>query len=226
MGGTTHIDPSILAQIPDSPVCHSALDLARNALSSPILNHSLRVYLLAKYLGQKESSPFASEPHLALLFVAAIHHDMGTSDLYNGSQRFELCSADCAKAHLLDNSYSEAQAHQVWTAIAVHTSAGIAERIDPLSRLIRLAVKADFGSREYRAKLEVDRYCDEIEILLPRLDVEKTLADAVVKQAEKIPQLDSLTWPSTEKFPSASWPGMLLRAHAENPEYSGVNPAF
>ncbi|KAM0343062.1 hypothetical protein ACHAPU_008963 [Fusarium lateritium] len=192
----------------------------------PILNHSLRVYLLARFIAEKEDSPFVSEHQMPLLFVAAIHHDIGASHLYNGAQRFEVCSADCAKAHLVKHGHSETEAHQVWTAIAIHTSPGIAERIDPLSRLIRLAVVSDFGSQEYRRSIGVDEYCKKIEELLPRLDAEKALGDAVIKQACKIPQVDSLTWPSDAKFPAASWPGILLRAHAENPDYHGVNPAF
>jgi hypothetical protein len=72
----------------------------------------------------------------------------------------------------------------------------------------------------------VDEYCRGIEELLPRLDAEKALSDAVVKQAGKIPHIDSLTWPSDAKFPAASWPGVLLRAHAENPDHEGMNPAF
>ncbi|KAI5455974.1 hypothetical protein BGZ63DRAFT_429324 [Mariannaea sp. PMI_226] len=220
------LDESILAQIPNSLVCRSALDLAHKALSPPILNHSLRVFLLAKHTAERDGSPLALEPQLSLLFVAAIHHDMGTSDLYNGSQRFEVCSADCAKSHLLNHSYSEAESHQVWTAIAVHTSPGIAERIDPLSRQIRLAVLMDFGSKEYKEQKGVWEYSQEIEALLPRMDAEKSLADAVVKQAKKIPHIDKLSYPKDEKFPPASWPGMLLRAHIENPDHTGVNPAF
>ncbi|RGP76385.1 metal dependent phosphohydrolase [Fusarium longipes] len=223
---SSDISALVLEKVPDILACHSALDLARKALPVPILNHSVRVYLLARFIAKEEHSPFVSEGQIGLLFVAAVLHDIGASHLYNGTQRFEICSADCAKDHLVKHGYSEAQAHRVWTAIAVHTSPGIAERIDPLSRLIRLAVRSDFGSDEYRRSIGVDEYCKEIEALLPRLEPEKVLGDAVVKQAEKIPQVDSLTWPNDDKFPSASWPGILLRAHAENPDHEGVNPAF
>ncbi|KAF4990397.1 hypothetical protein FGRMN_8532 [Fusarium graminum] len=225
MGDNT-IHPLVLDKVPHAVACHFALDRARDALTTPILNHSLRVYLLARFIAEKEDSPFVSEHQIPLLFVAAIHHDIGASHLYNGAQRFEVCSADCAKTHLVKHGYSETEAHQVWTAIAIHTSPGIAERIDPLSRLIRLAVVSDFGSEEYRRSIGVDEYCKNIEELLPRLDAEKALGDAVIKQASKIPQVDSLTWPNDAKFPAASWPGILLRAHAENPDYQGVNPAF
>ncbi|KAF4453041.1 metal dependent phosphohydrolase [Fusarium austroafricanum] len=219
------INSLVIDKVPQDETCLSALNLARDLLPIPILNHSLRVYLLARYLAEEDHSPYSTD-QLSLLFVAAILHDIGTTDQFNGEQRFEICSADCAKAHLLKDGYSEAKAHQVWTAIAIHTSPGIAERIDPLSRLIRLGVTCDFGAEDYRRSMGVEEYYRSIEALLPRLDAEKCLGDAVVKQASKIPHVDSLTWPSDTKFPKASWPGILLRAHAENPGHEGVNPAF
>lgn len=89
-----------------------------------------------------------------------------------------------------------------------------------------MAVKADF-SPAFAAELGLAEFAQDLETSLPRLDVERALADAVVKQAVKIPDhVDSLTWPNSQKHPSASWPGILLRAHLENPDYQGVNPAF
>ncbi|KFA72997.1 hypothetical protein S40288_03288 [Stachybotrys chartarum IBT 40288] len=181
-------------RIPVSVACTSALALVRNSVVPPILNHSLRVYLIAVWLAQREKSEWAGGEKQDLLFVATVCHDLGAGDRYNGQQRFEVEGADAAKQHLISHGYSEADAHQVWTAIAVHTSPGIAE---------------------------------QIELHLPRLGVERALGDAVVKQAVKIPDsVDSLTWPNSEKHPSASWPGILLRAHIENADYDGINPAF
>lgn len=114
----------------------------------------------------------------------------------------------------------------MWCAIALHTSAGIAERIDPFTRLVRVAVKLDF-SPATRESFGAEAYSTHINTLLPRLDIERVLGDAVVVQASKIPtDIDSLTWPDSEKHPKASWPGILLRAHLENPGHDGVNPAF
>lgn len=80
---------------------------------------------------------------------------------------------------------SSIERHQVWVAIAIHTSPGIAERIDPLSRLIRLGVKMDF-SKAVRENLGATDHSVQIEEYLPRLNIEKVLADAVVSQAVKI----------------------------------------
>lgn len=214
-------------RIPSSDICSTCLSLACDALPAPIVNHSIRVYLLARWLAEKEGNAAWTAPdRLPLLFASAICHDLGAGDLYNGTQRFEVEGADAAKAHLLSKGLTEAESQQVWVAIAIHTSPGIAERIDPLSRLIRLAVKMDF-SASFGEEMGATEYKAQIEEHLSRLDVERALGDAVVKQAAKIPEwVDSLTWPNSQTHPSASWPGILLRAHVQNPDYDGVNPAF
>ena len=177
-------------------------------------------------LAIKEGSDWAQNAKLPLLFAACICHDFGASDRYNGRQRFEVEGADAASRHCASHGISAEDCHKVWCAIALHTSPGIAERIDPFTRLVRLAVKLDF-SPAVKDAYGAQTYASEIELLLPRLNIEKVLADAVVAQATKIPErVDSTTWPDSEKHPKASWPGILLRAHLENPGYDGVNPAF
>ena len=220
------LPPAVRECVPNSETCATTLGLAQE-LPPPILNHSIRVYLLARWLAEKEgNTTWTSSAKLPLLFAAAVCHDLGAGDSYNGAQRFEVEGADAAKAQLLARGVPESESHQVWTAIAVHTSPGIAERIDPLSRLIRIAVKMDF-SRSFCQEMGGTAYAASIEEQLPRLDVERALGDAVVKQAAKIPEkVDSLTWPNSQKHPSASWPGILLRAHLENPDHDGINPAF
>jgi len=221
-------DP-ILALLPGDPphvACKTALDIATDTLPKPILNHSLRVYLLAKWLATKENSVWAEKKNLPLLFVACIAHDWGATDMYNGKQRFEIEGADAASSHLGSHGYAADERHKVWCAIALHTSPGIAERIDPFTRLVRVGVKMDF-SPSVRDENGAGPYAAEIESFLPRLNVEKVLADAVVSQAIKIPEkIDSMTWPDSQKHPKASWPGILLRAHLENAGFDGVNPAF
>lgn len=227
MAGALHSLPAqLLQRLPQDEVSQEALRLVYRSLPTPILNHSLRAYLITKWLAEKEASEWATADKLPLLFVATVCHDLGASDLYNGQQRFEVEGADAAKAHLLSHGTSPEHSHNVWTAIAIHTSAGIAERIDPLSRLVRLGILVDFSAGK-RTEMQADDFCAEIEQYLPRLGIEKALGDAVVKQAGKIEgHFDKTNWPNSQKHPSASWPGILLRAHMENPEWDGVNPAF
>lgn len=217
-----HLQSAIPADVP----CGTALDLAARVLPEAILNHSLRVYFLARWLAQKEDSDWARDDKLPLLFVACICHDFGATDAYNGRQRFEIEGADAASQHLADCGIPAEDCHRVWCAIALHTSAGIAERIDPFTRLVRIGVKLDF-SQTTRDSFGAQEHCAQLNAALPRLGIEKVLADVVVQQASNIDvSVDSMTWPDSEKHPKASWPGILLRAHLENPHHDGVNPAF
>jgi hypothetical protein len=220
------LPPSILDSVPPGDLASAALDLAQTTLHPTILNHSLRVYFLAKWLAQRESSGLADAANLPLLFAASLCHDLGTTDRFNGSQRFEVEGADAASDLCKQHAVSDADAHRVWVAIALHTSTGIAERIDAFTRLVRVAVKMDF-SEAAQTRFGANAYAAEIEAVLPRGEIEKELGDAVVRQAGKIDfTVDAKTWPDLEKFPKASWPGILLRGHLENPGHDGVNLAF
>ena len=221
------LPPDLQVQIPRDALCYSILDHAAHILPKAIFNHSLRVFLLARWLAEKEGGDLAAEDKLPLIFAACMCHDFGASDQYNGQQRFEVEGADAAESLCKNHGMSIDDSHKVWCAIALHTSAGIAERIDPFTRLVRVAVKLDF-TQTTRDAHNAQTYSSEIESLLPRLQIEQVLSTAVVLQAEKIPEQVDCTQspPDSQKHPKASWPGILLRAHAENPNFVGVNPAF
>lgn len=116
----------------------------------------------------------------------------------------------------------EASIREAWLAISLHSSGGIAERMSGMVRAVRLAVRADFGTYPVPdlgglgpGLASADGW-DMLERELPRLDIEKDLGDAVVRQCLHRP----------EKAPSSSWPGNLLRAKREEPDWDGVNKAF
>ncbi|KAA8650154.1 hypothetical protein EYZ11_010603 [Aspergillus tanneri] len=187
--------------------------MAQSYLPLPILNHSIRVFLLADFLAQREQSEWATPARRSLLFVACILHDIGCATQLDGPQRFEVEGADAAANYLRQHNIVESDIHEVWQAIALHTSAGIAERISPLARLVRQAVLTDFGSQLDKERQDARSSAEDS---FPRLGIEKILGDVVVGQALRQP----------EKAPPASWPGILLRAKKESPEWDGVNKAF
>jgi HD superfamily phosphohydrolase YqeK len=202
--------------VPETQICQSAYAHASSLLAPSILNHSIRVYLYATKLAAHNNSIYFSDPTKHdLLFTACLFHDIGTTGTYDGPSRFEIEGADAAVKHLSQFNVPSKDAHDVWTAIAIHTSPQIAERIGELSKLVRLAVITDFGRKSeawdvlepLRAKLEED---------FERAGIEKVLGDMVVEQAKKKP----------EKAPMVSWPAVMYRAHLAEPEWEGVNKAF
>jgi hypothetical protein len=200
-----------LLDLPDSALCLAAVELARGHELPAIVNHSIRTFLYAELaatpLGLRAEVDYARDE----LFVACVLHDVGTAAAYNGPQRFEVEGADAAVRFLAGAGAPADVRQRVWEAIALHTSPGIAERMGPLTRLTRAGVVTDFA-----APTADQAHRAQIESRLPRLDIERRLAAAVVRQAVGDPG----------KAPPSSWPGGLLRAHLAARPRKGVNPAF
>lgn len=83
-----------------------------------------------------------------------------------------------------------------------------------------MAVKADFGSEQYRSLLG-EGFVERTEALFPRGVVEKVLGDCVAGQAER-----RQGERRSMKAPAVSWPWNLLRSRLENPGWEGVNKGF
>lgn len=196
----------------------------------------MRVYLYASAFNKNDLSflpqfqptagpeLFATERELIderLIYVASMFHDIGTCDIHDHAQRFEVCGADGAVDFMQTHGTSDkAVLREIWTAIALHTSPGLAERMSPLTRLIRTGPKTDFGHEQYR-RLLGEEFLNAAEAEFPRGDPEKVLGDAVSGQAERRTgeERDS-------KAPAVSWPWNLLRCRLEDPEWQGVNKGF
>ena len=202
--------------IPSRPTCITAFEYAQSQLPLSLLHHSVRVYLYAKWLAEREKSGWDLDgSKIDQLFIACICHDVGATDNHNGDWRFEVDGADAAEHFARSHGLDEASAHDIWTAVAVHTSPHVAERIHPLARLVRLGVLVEFDLAT-RDQLKATKYVDEVERDIPRLEIEKVLADAVVKQALHKPH----------KAPATSWPNRLLKEHLEDSGRQGANPVF
>ncbi|KAK1231388.1 hypothetical protein PQX77_005485 [Marasmius sp. AFHP31] len=154
--------------VPPSEISQSALKLASSHLGPAILNHSVRVYLYASALAKSSNSIYSTPEKHDLLFTACIMHDIGTCKAYDGPQRFEVEGGDAAAAHLRNFGVDEKDVHEVWVAIALHTSAGIAERIAELAKIVREAVLIDFGRGAGGFDVDVESLRKQFEEKYPR----------------------------------------------------------
>jgi hypothetical protein len=200
-----------------------AYDFAFKHLPPAIMNHSLRVFLFASHLATVPqlppaalaSTPVTSERFQDLLFVSAIFHDIGTCSSFNGSSRFEICGADEAVSFLQTHApeIPAMEVRDVWTAIACHTSPGIAQEIGLISRFIHLAVLSDFNIAGTREKLSVVALARDLDRTLPRLNIEAILRDSIVKQIMETEDGEK----RRKKAPEYSWPRSLLTHGLEKP---------
>jgi len=126
--------------IPDSKLAAEVTELVRDTASPLLFHHSRRVYLFGMLQGRRRGLPVDPE----LLYVGAMCHDLGLTEKYRTKdQRFEVDGANQARAFLLGHGIGEQEARRIWTAIALHTTPGIPEHLEPEIALVTAGVETD-----------------------------------------------------------------------------------
>jgi hypothetical protein len=126
--------------IPDTALVREATELVRDAATPVLFHHSRRVFLFGSLKGRHRG--LHADPEL--LYVGAMFHDLGLTERYRRTdQRFEVDGADLARDFLLAHGRSEAEARAVWLGIALHTTPGIVEHLEPEVALVTAGVETD-----------------------------------------------------------------------------------
>jgi HD superfamily phosphodiesterase len=126
--------------IPDTDLVREATELVHKAATPVLFHHSRRVFLFASLKGRYRK--IEADPEL--LYVGAMFHDLGLTEHYRRTdQRFEVDGADLARDFLLDHGRSAAEARAVWLGIALHTTPGIPNHLEPETALVSLGVETD-----------------------------------------------------------------------------------
>ena len=126
--------------IPDTTLVNDATELVRDVEDDLLFNHSRRVYLWGTLQGRRRGL----DPDPELLYVGAMFHDLGLTTKYGSiDQRFELDGADAAQAFLRSHGFSEQAVRSVWLGIALHTTPGVPDRLEPEVALVTAGVETD-----------------------------------------------------------------------------------
>ena len=131
--------------LPAGPLAEAALSLAQRTESTPVADHSIRSFLFARLLASQEGSAGDAAYDENLLFAACILHDLGLGAGAPGEERFEVEGADLAAGLLREHGVAESDVDDVWEAIALHSSIGIADRRGLLTSLTHKGVFTDAG---------------------------------------------------------------------------------
>jgi hypothetical protein len=192
-----------LIALPGTPLADAIVNLIRPVETPSVFNHSIRTYVFARLVAARLALAVGRDYDEDLLFAACAMHDLGVASDGAHRQRFEVEGADRAAEFLIDRGVPSADADQVWQAIALHTSPGIAERRGPLCVLVREGVALDFGGPLGADHIDAvtDEQADDLHSAYPRLDMIRSLTDAIVTHAAKNPK----------NAPRYAIPGELLR---------------
>jgi hypothetical protein len=163
-----HTAPPTLSSgvtIPDSTMARAVTELVRDTESSLLFNHSSRVYYFAAAAGTRKGLTFDPE----LLYVAAMFHDMGLTPTYSSAtDRFEVDGANTARAFLRQHKIPQHDIDTVWTSIALHTTPGIPQYMQPVVALLTNGVEMDVLGLAYSEFADADR--DAIVAAYPRTE--------------------------------------------------------
>lgn len=133
-------------RIPDSKLAREATELVRDTESELLFRHSMRVYLWAALMANRNALTLDRE----LLYAAALFHDLGLTGGYRDSQlRFEVDGANAARDFLRRHDIPEIDVERVWLAIALHTTPGIPEHMHPEIALVQAGAAMDVVGRGY-----------------------------------------------------------------------------
>ncbi|MCV7206884.1 diguanylate cyclase [Mycolicibacterium peregrinum] len=128
-------------ELPDTALVRETTEYIRDVEDDLLFHHSRRVF----YFGALQGLRRGLQPDLELLYVGAMFHDIGLTDGYRTSSqlRFEVDGADAARDFLLRRGVDEAAARKVWLGIALHTTPGVPEFLEPEIALVTAGVETD-----------------------------------------------------------------------------------
>src|SRR3954471_14735662 len=127
-------------EVPKTAAVAEATRLVQDTTSPLIYHHSRRVF----FFGQIHAPLLGVKPDPELAYLAAMFHDTGLATPFSDAeQRFEVDGADHGRKFLLERGFSTAAAETVWTAIALHTTPGIPDRMGPEIATTYLRVMTD-----------------------------------------------------------------------------------
>jgi hypothetical protein len=126
--------------IPDTPLVRDTTEFVRECTDELLYHHSRRVFLFGMLQGRQRGLT----PDPELLYVGAMFHDLGLTARFGSTdRRFEIDGADAAKTFLRQHRMGDEAAARVWLAIALHTTPGVPEFLEPEIALVTAGVETD-----------------------------------------------------------------------------------
>ncbi|MUL67717.1 phosphohydrolase [Mycobacterium sp. CBMA 234] len=196
--------------LPDSDIAVAATELTLRATPEFIYNHSIRSYLFAREVAAAQGIRAGVDYDDELVYLSCILHDLGATDHANGGQRFEVDGADAAATFLREHGVDEAQITAVWTAIALHTSPGLAHRFGSVPAVAQMGIGTDIIG--LGKGLLPNGFAERVHQMWPRHNLGFQLAEAIAHQVHDNPakgdplgfpgHLHQLVYPET---PTITW---------------------
>ena len=171
-------------EVPDTSLTRDVTDYVREAEDDLLFDHSRRVYFFGAMHGRR----LGLTPDLELLYAGAMFHDVGLTEPHRSTSalRFEVDSANLARDFLIERGVEAATARLVWLGIALHTTPGVPEYLEPEIALVSAGVETDvlgFGREALPAEA-----LDAVTTAHPRPDFKRRILAAFADGMRERPE--------------------------------------
>jgi HD domain len=167
--------------LPDSHAVRDAYTQAQAESPPWLFNHVVRSWLFGAKLAQHR----ALNPDAELVAVAVLLHDLGLARGGAPDRRFEVVGAVAGRAFALSHDMGERRAETIWDAIALHTTASIAQHKGAEVACCQHGIACDYGGVGYQELSEGDKKA--ILSAYPRLDMKNQLTTCLCGIAKNHP---------------------------------------
>jgi hypothetical protein len=167
--------------VPDSPAISRAIEFARGHSEPYLFNHVMRSWLFAEALAQQNHLAHDGE----VMAVATLLHDLGLSEKFAGTLRFEVESANAARAFARREGFDSRRTQLVWDGVALNSTPSIGLHKEAEVSLCTQGIGLDWGGWGIDSLPRT--LVDEIVGTFPRLDMKQQFTHAVCRVAQSRP---------------------------------------
>jgi hypothetical protein len=175
-------EPTGGVTLPDTAVCHAAVEVVSEYSSPALVNHCLRSYIWGASYAQRRNIAFDPE----LLFVAAMLHDIGlTQEFDSHTIPFEEAGGHVAWVFAAGAGWSVARRRRVSEVIVRHMWDSVEVTADPEGYLLEIATGLDISGRHPEWWPEALR--QEVIAEIPRVGLRDEFLRCFQEQASRKP---------------------------------------
>lgn len=104
-----------------TPIINKAIEHIQTSCEPYIVNHVMRSWLFANYLGALKGIVFDAE----VLALSTLLHDITLNEKFAGPRRFEVEGADIARRFATENGVHGRRAQLIWDGVALNSTPSI-----------------------------------------------------------------------------------------------------
>lgn len=165
----------------DTPLVTRAMEYARSHSEPYLFNHAVRSWLFAVRLGQLQG--LSHDPEVVA--VGTLLHDLGLTDSFTGSKRFEIEGADAARAFAREQGVDDHRLRLIWDSVALNSTPTIGLYKEAEVALCTAGIGVEFG---FQYDQIPPKEMKSILAEFPRLQMKRRFADSVCRIVKTKPE--------------------------------------